>query len=149
MSVSATATQPPSSASTTTSQYNLPPYWDNIWANFKSNWTFPPPVDTKLLQDFRYSKYFNGSTTYLQWGAQNFTRPSSGKFGAERAVVHVGDIIEVDWIQIKPGSPKDSEPRTVKMSCSICPTGAVNGNIFLACGGCKSMQFSQPITQFL
>lgn len=132
MSISATSAASP--APTQSPQWNLPTYWETTWENFKSNWTFPPPVDTNILREFRYSKYFNGSTTYLAWAAQNSSRPSFGKFGNERAVVHVGDIIEVDWRKANVQSTGIAEPRTVKMSCAICPTGQdVNGSIFHAC----------------
>lgn len=136
MSQTTLYTQPISPAKTQAAPYNLPTNWDTSWSTFVSNWTYPPPVNPKLLEEFRYSKtvtLVNGSTTFLNWAAQNSTRPSTGNFGAESSVVHIGDVIEVEWRKSDRKSSADAEPRSVRLSCAICETREQKVSIFNSC----------------
>ncbi|KAH7135224.1 hypothetical protein B0J11DRAFT_155223 [Dendryphion nanum] len=118
-------------------QYSQP--WWSYWNDFKTNWTYPPAADPGFVKKqftqpvLTANATSDTSTALLISAVQTLPRPEDGKFGAETSVVHIGDVIEADWVKIDHTRSK-SEPRKVELRCVICQEGKQGGTIYNACG---------------
>jgi hypothetical protein len=114
-----------------------------------SDWIFPPPINATFLGLFYNESAPRNATEdpknsqaarfpHVEY-AQNVTLPGDASFGNRDAIVHVGDVLDLNWrVSPESGVADDNGQRSVSIKCVLCTTGTLGGeSVFDACDQCK------------